>query len=321
MPEVFVSYCWESEMQNQKVIAFTNHLRENGFEAQLDRMLSQAETATNFIKMMHKAMSEHPKVIVVLSKGYKEKAETFKGGVGEEYSILLNDISGNPKKYILISFEEISDSIIPLGLKGRDIVDLSKPGEEKRLFLKLLDENEFEFSEVASEKPRIAKKVIPKYEPVVVNEVLCSIDFVKLNISSGPASFFGGLYKSIDFHISFDFKNISTKVVEEFGFEFRINKYFDPEYYLKTVEGDNIIYSETFPDKVFPGQTKRTKVFDFKLRNDNVLRVLGTYIQINIFTDSGSIQKEFGVSQTIKIPPGVHGYGQLVPISQDLFLP
>ena len=127
MPEVFVSYSWDSEDHNQKVLAFTNHLRENGFEAQLDRMLSQEETAINFIKMMHKAMSEHPKVIVVLSKGYKEKAETFKGGVGEEYGILLNDISGNPNKYILVSFEERSDAIIPLGLKGRDIVDLSKP--------------------------------------------------------------------------------------------------------------------------------------------------------------------------------------------------
>ena len=177
MPEVFVSYSWDSEDHNQKVLAFTNHLRENGFEAQLDRMLSQEETAINFIKMMHKAMSEHPKVIVVLSKGYKEKAETFKGGVGEEYGILLNDISGNPNKYILVSFEERSDAIIPLGLKGRDIVDLSKPNEEARLFMKLLGEKEFEFSEVASEKPKFAKTEIPKYEPVVAKEEVSSIDF------------------------------------------------------------------------------------------------------------------------------------------------
>ena len=143
---------------------------------------------------------------------------------------------------------------------------------------------------------------------------------VKLNITSGGAGLFGGLYRSIDFHISFDFKNISAKVVEGFGFEFRINKYFDPEFYLKVVEGDDIVYSETFAEKVFPGQTKRSKVFDFKLRSDNVMRILGTNIQIKIFTDTGSIHKEFAVNDTIKIQPGAQGYGELVPISRDLFL-
>jgi len=320
MAEVFVSYSWDSEVHNQKVLAFTNHLRESGFVAELDRMLSQDQTATNFVKMMHKAMLDHQKVIVVLSDGYKNKAETFKGGVGEEYGILLNDIGDNSNKYILVSFEERSDAIIPLGLKGRDIVDLSKPNEEERLFRKLLGEKEFEFSEVASEKPRVTKTSIIKYEPTIAQEEICSIEFVKLNINTGGASLFGGLYRSIDFHMSFDFRNISGKVVDGFGFEFRINKYFDTKYYLKTVEGDEIVYSENFTDKVFSGQTKRTKAFDFKLSNDNVMRVLGTNIQIKIFTDSGLIRKEFTVNDTIKIQPGAQRYDELVPISRDLFL-
>ena len=80
-------------------------LRENGFNAVIDKLIAQKETAADFSKMMHQAFTEYDKVLVVLSKGYKEKAETFQGGVGTEYSLLIKDIESNVTKYILGSFE------------------------------------------------------------------------------------------------------------------------------------------------------------------------------------------------------------------------
>ena len=70
-------------------------------------------------------MTDYEKVIVVLSKGYKDKAENFKGGVGNEYNLILKYIETQKNKYILISFEPISDEITPLNFKGRHIFDLS----------------------------------------------------------------------------------------------------------------------------------------------------------------------------------------------------
>ena len=64
--------------------------------------------------MMHKAMTDYYKVIIVLSKGYKEKADNFKSGVGQEYQLIINDIIENTTKYILVSFEGIPNDIKPL---------------------------------------------------------------------------------------------------------------------------------------------------------------------------------------------------------------
>ena len=39
--------------------------------------------------MMHKAMTDYEKVIIILSRTYKLKAEAFKGGVGNEYLLVM----------------------------------------------------------------------------------------------------------------------------------------------------------------------------------------------------------------------------------------
>lgn len=76
--EIFITYSWDNEEHKNKVISFTNLLRDNGYAAEIDRMHSQNETATDFKQMMHKAMTDYKKVIVVLSKGYKEKQKPLK---------------------------------------------------------------------------------------------------------------------------------------------------------------------------------------------------------------------------------------------------
>ncbi|WP_431199577.1 SEFIR domain-containing protein [Mucilaginibacter sp. P19] len=84
--EVFVTYSWDSQEHNEKVISFTDFLRDEGFNAEMDIMHSQAQSALDFTKMMHQIMTDYKKVIVVLSKGYKQKAEAFKGAL--EMSII-----------------------------------------------------------------------------------------------------------------------------------------------------------------------------------------------------------------------------------------
>ena len=41
MKEVFVTYSWDNEEHNDKVIAFTNELRDQGFEAEMDRLYNR----------------------------------------------------------------------------------------------------------------------------------------------------------------------------------------------------------------------------------------------------------------------------------------
>jgi len=129
--EVFVTYSWDSKDDNDKVISFCNFLRKKGFHATMDRKISQEQTAPNFTKMMHQAMTDYQKVIVILTEKYKTKTDGFSGGVGVEYNLIINDIDSNLKKYLLVSFDGISDKILPMAFKGREIIDISTPENDK----------------------------------------------------------------------------------------------------------------------------------------------------------------------------------------------
>ncbi|MEP6846928.1 MAG: toll/interleukin-1 receptor domain-containing protein, partial [Panacibacter sp.] len=147
MGDVFISYAWDGVI-DLEVEMLANWLRDNGFEADFDKQISQQHTAINFNRMMHEAMQKYDKVIIVLSQKYKEKAEGFKDGLGTEYQMLLGDIEQSPKKYILLSFSGRPDSIIPFALRGRDIIDFSSNEQKTSLLRKLANATEFELNPV-----------------------------------------------------------------------------------------------------------------------------------------------------------------------------
>lgn len=161
---VFISYSWGDPEHETMIHSFINYLREKGFEAEFDKMLSQNETAINFTKMMHLAMSNsYDKVIIVLSESYKSKAELFRGGVGEEYSLLINDINNAVNKYVFFSFGPISDAIVPFGLKGREVISKTSPDWEDRLLAKLLDQPRYTFSDIAPQLPTVTAQNAPSF--------------------------------------------------------------------------------------------------------------------------------------------------------------
>lgn len=85
---VAVSYAHDSDEFNKKVVAFVSCLREkHGYDAIMDEYLKQKETAVDFNEMMAKMIPNANKVIVLLTPKYKERADQFIGGVGDEYRI------------------------------------------------------------------------------------------------------------------------------------------------------------------------------------------------------------------------------------------
>lgn len=188
---IFVSYSWINEKPSNKVLEFVDFLRKNGFDACCDIIYKQQETAIDFTEMMAKYLNNSDKVIIVLSKEYKDKADLFMGGVGEEYRYIIKDINFNKNKYILVSFEsltnDIKNKITPNFLKNREIVDLIKDSKEnyRELFSKLSNQPSIVFSEVNEMQTKIT--------PVKVNHF--SLDqkaesdlFTKLGISEPQES-------------------------------------------------------------------------------------------------------------------------------------
>lgn len=156
--KIFVSYSWEKNEPDKEVLLLVNELRQEGYDANCDVMEIQQTTSINFGKMMAENLTEADKVIIVLSPSYKKKADSFSGGVGEEYQYIINDIKHNKTKYILVSFLPLSapnviDSITPNFLKGREIIDLSSSGSirNSKLLFRLNNQQEYIFANVNSQ--------------------------------------------------------------------------------------------------------------------------------------------------------------------------
>jgi internalin A len=152
---IFVTYCWSDKAGNVDHI-HQNYVRNlvdaleeyKDFDATFDQYENELASSVNFIEMMYKNLEGRDKVIVVLSEGYAHKANEFKGGVGNEYSAIVNHIKSHPNKFCLVSFEDRRAGIYPFGLQGNDTIILKNgdleasinTDEKNRLFAKLLDE-------------------------------------------------------------------------------------------------------------------------------------------------------------------------------------
>ncbi|RUR96867.1 TIR domain-containing protein [Pectobacterium polaris] len=99
--KVFISYSWDDLAHQQWVVDLANSLRESGIDANVDVFNVHQET-TNLNKMMIKEISISDNVIVVLTEAYKQKAISWKGGVGFESELLLSELTNQEVKDKLI---------------------------------------------------------------------------------------------------------------------------------------------------------------------------------------------------------------------------
>jgi hypothetical protein len=166
--KVFVTYAWENEEENDKVISFVNFLREKGFEASMDLKESQESTATNFNQMMIANLQQSDKVIVVLSEKYKDRADKGVGGAGFEFSMIMEDIKTKVNKYIFVTFgKKDLPKVTPFGIAGRDILDLKKDQDEydfNLLFARLHSITTIKFSEVNESVVQVKVKEVKPFK-------------------------------------------------------------------------------------------------------------------------------------------------------------
>lgn len=161
---VFVTYSWDSDEHKEKVLSFTDFLRKRGFDAKNDIFFIQEETSINLNKMMYTNIKDSDKVIIILSKGYKDKADSFRGGVGNEFELIMDDIKNNTNKYILVCMDQKDDEIKPLLFQNRYILSLLEEQDSgfKKLFHLLMNVKEKNFSEIGT-LPKIESEPIDEF--------------------------------------------------------------------------------------------------------------------------------------------------------------
>lgn len=188
--KVFVTYAWGNNDFNKKVLEFVQMLRKKGFDAVNDKKYMQESTAVSFPSVMSEGLSDFDKVIVILTKDYKEKITNDSSGVNTEYQVISSEIRQKKyaQKYILVSFgDEDLDEIVPPLYKGLYVVDLKKDEKKEfnELFSKLLGENIYEFSEVAEKTPEIKKEIISEFSLQNSRKIIFQIDRERTKVTYG----------------------------------------------------------------------------------------------------------------------------------------
>jgi hypothetical protein len=151
---VFISYSWDGEEHKEWVLNLANLLVQNGVDVILDQYdLSAGNEMTYF---MEKAMTAD-KILLILTPGYKTKADNRLGGVGYEYSMVTIEYyekEPNKSKIIPILRNGDKDASCPLYVQSKLFHDMSI--DEK------FDSKLFELIKLIIDKPLVNKPAIGK---------------------------------------------------------------------------------------------------------------------------------------------------------------
>ena len=153
MKTVFVTYAWESgvnlvEKYAKEVQEFVNYLNRNGVDATFD--LGLVDKYHNWNAAMIEGL-QRDKIIVLLSREYKTKADDMNSSAGQgvkfESRHIMELMKSDPDRVILVKLKSMdnipAEEIIPICFKdGSDLVDLSKTGTldgTNKLWSRILD--------------------------------------------------------------------------------------------------------------------------------------------------------------------------------------
>lgn len=206
MKKIFISYSWEDESYNSQVKDFVNKLIDRGYDVCIDKREIESNYSIDMQEMMHKGLTEADKVIVLLSESYKKKAESFTGGVGQEFKLILADIVNQRRKYILSSLSTFTSprGIAPLAFQSRFIYNLSNEKGLTLLYDMLEDRISYGFHDDIEEI-----HVSQVYRNEVYQKFLCSpmqsyfhfkgkagevyAELTRMNIKVGDWNEYGGI--------------------------------------------------------------------------------------------------------------------------------
>ncbi|MEO8072468.1 MAG: SEFIR domain-containing protein [Acidobacteriota bacterium] len=145
--KIFISYSWSSNDYVDKVRELAEELANNAMEVELDQW-SLKEGDDKFIYMEQMVNdSTIDKVIILLDKKYKEKADEREGGVGTETTIMTPKIYADvvekrgKQKFIPVVMErnvETGKEFVPAFLDGRKYIDLTDADHYSEKFEELV---------------------------------------------------------------------------------------------------------------------------------------------------------------------------------------
>ncbi|GAB3716326.1 SEFIR domain-containing protein [Spirosoma flavus] len=141
-PAVFISYSWTTPEHEDWVVELAKRLELAGFRVVLDKWdLKRGHDKYHFMEMSVKS-PDIDKVLIIIDKGYTEKADKRSGGVGTETLIISHKIyeAVDQEKFIPIVRErdDKGHPYMPAFLAGRVYLDFSNNDEFEEGFEDLM---------------------------------------------------------------------------------------------------------------------------------------------------------------------------------------
>jgi hypothetical protein len=141
--KVFISYSWTTSEHERWVLELGERLTQDGVVVILDKWdLKEGQDKFAFMEKMVTDTSLN-KVLVVCENGYKEKADSRKGGAGTETQIIIPEVYNkvDQNKFIPLIREVADDDFetyMPTYMKGRIAINFSNPSSFEDEYEKLL---------------------------------------------------------------------------------------------------------------------------------------------------------------------------------------
>lgn len=129
-PVVFISYSWTTSEHENWVYELAERLRaSDGIDVKLDKWdLKEGYDKYAFMERMVTS-PEIDKVLVICDKGYQEKANDNRGGVGTEKLLITPEVMENVEQNKIIPIiaerDENGNAYMPTFLKSRIYIDMS----------------------------------------------------------------------------------------------------------------------------------------------------------------------------------------------------
>jgi len=144
-PKIFISYSWDGDKHKAWVKNLADRLFNKGVNVVLDQY--EAQAGDHITYFMERAVTDTDKVLLILTEGYKRKADELKGGVGFERSLInaewYKNQTGN-NKFIPVLRGKDADKCKPVFIGSFIYIDMSDDAlfEEKfkELYFRVYDE-------------------------------------------------------------------------------------------------------------------------------------------------------------------------------------
>ncbi len=138
-PTCFISYSWDSTEHKAWVRIFAERLQQNSVFTYIDQW--DISLGSDVTKYMEQVIRKSDFVLLICTPNFANKANTGKGGVGYEKSIVTGEIFCNASpetKFIPVLREGSHISSLPSYLKSRNFIDFTNNEEFESKLIELL---------------------------------------------------------------------------------------------------------------------------------------------------------------------------------------